>query len=631
MTKNFISIVGKVVDNKLVLLYITDTNYLYNANGISTDNAIKFLWLASYYATKGRYLVSFAFQIENEFIFRELSKYNKDRLFQVNYLKQRAYEIREEMDTYQYELSLRSTSAEDIKWLKFALGISKTLLADLMNVNYNHYNLRLINGKLTIIEKDEITSTIYDVYGFFRQTLYDTVHKWLGKKDKRLLVENQKLLSKKDLIAYARLESNYIAKVTQKMYDGLAELGIKLNQFYGISAVSSLLLSKAKATKEFHSYRFRRQLGTELYDAVQQSYYGGRTEQLKIGSFNDGVSVYDINSAYACAISMLPQLLSKPRLTRTWTPTPFSLWYCEFDLTKTNIPYGVLPYRTTRNLTNYTLQGKGFFWQPEIMYLLQYYPDNIVIHYGYKSDYKESNFGREVAKWYEMRQGLTKNQKQLDKILKLTLSSIYGKFCQREGKALYYNLLYAGFVTSFTRAQLLHGAHESQNEVISFLTDAIHFNGNVDIETSNELGGWRQERYDKAEYLDIGIYRLWRNEKIIKEKTRGFRVFNFSDALLELQHKRYYTADIEYFVGHNLSSYMPIKYDNYLSLYQESKQTNPFIGYGRRFLTKGVDLINDYANSVIINRHTERASGKYQRNYFRESDVAKDSLMAKKI
>jgi hypothetical protein len=628
--KKFTGISSIIYNDKLISL-ITSSGYVVtNTKGLAFDEVIDFFYDLRVKKESNEIFVCYAFQRDNEFIFSSLPDDVKDRLFQSFKVRQKVTELEDEIEEQEsrYFNSLRDTV--EFSQLEFDKYVNEVALKDLIEVRHNGYDIKLINGKLLTIAKKRKRFILYDVYGFFQQSLFNAIQTWL-QKNVQYLADVSILTKLAQIREYAKYECKYVSEITDVLYRSLLSYDISLTRFHGVTAVSTWLLSKTKARKEFHSYKKRNQLSGELYKAMMQSYYGGRTEQFKIGTFDAGVNVYDINSAYGHAITQLPKFLSKPILSNNYQGQQFSVWFVEYDFTTGNdLCYGLLPNRNVRQ-TSYLLRGCGYFWQPEISYILEHYPDCISIKHGFYIPYTAAEFTNGVIELYELRKELQRHGHPLEKVIKLALSAIYGKFCESQGKQYYYNMFYAGYITSETRTKLLRATKGYEKDIICFLTDAVHTATDLPVSQSDELGEWKRTTYTKAIYLDNGVYRLYSGHNIAKEKTKGFRSFNFDLALLELQEKRTYTALAEFFIGHNLHSFMPIRFNEYLKMQSESKKTNPFELTARVFDTLDIDLTKNYCDSRMIMLGGGKESSLYNAKIFRESDLSKDSLMAGRV
>jgi hypothetical protein len=627
--KNFIAVSSVIYQNKLVMLNTSCGRSIYNEHGIDFQSAIDFLFsLRSLNHNKGgNVFVCYAFSRDNEFLFSQLPSDIKDKLFQAFVIQKQVADIETEQESLDNDFYRVDNESQEYQEIDFSRYVNKLALKELITVKYAGYDITLANGKRLVIRKGGKQFTLYDVYGFFNKSLREAVNVWLNKDVP--LLDKDSDISIKD---QSNLEIYYIKALAIKLNNELLKSGINLSKFYGCGAVSSWVLTQTKAKTEYHNYRYKRQLPNELYKAVAQGYYSGRVEQLKIGSFNRNVNIYDINSAYAFAIAMLPQIKRKPTPHREWQPAPFSVWFCEYDFTSLNSYIGLLPNRDKRTgRIRYGLRGSGYFWQPEISYLLKHYPQCINIKQGFVFDCQRANFTNGIIELYELRKRLQLESNPLEKVIKLGLACIYGKFCQRQGKGHFVNLFYAGFITSVTRMQLLDAVRGQEHKTICFLTDAIHTTANLKVPISNELGEYKKTEARKAFYLDAGIYRYETYDGEVKEASRGFREFDFDLNLKEIASKRTYTALVEFFVGHNLYSFLPIEYRKYLEICSENKSTNPTDTLARFFEQKDIDLTQNFLDSRPISFYNGLESGLYQSNYYKETDLAKDSLMAGRI
>lgn len=626
-----------------MLLCTSDGRALSDINGLSFGSVMDWLF-GLRYTNSGdarNVFVCYAFSRDNEFIFSSLPNDVKDKLFQ-------AHRIRGQIDRIEYEQEklendLYHVAPDSYEHLELELfrGINKLALRELVEVKYKGFEIQLRNGKSLIIRKGKKQFTMYDVYGFFRKPLRDAYKEWLDDDIALLDRAERKLIDGLNVVEqlnqFAQIEARGVQALTTYLDTELQALGISLTRFHGAGALSSWMLSNAKAktknkeTNQYHNYRYERQLGKDCFRAMLQSYYGGRAEQFKIGSFNEGVNVYDINSAYAHAVTFLPYMLHKPRYADAWLSEPFSVWYCEYDFSSVNPYFGYLPNREKRsNQTTYKVRGRGFFWQAEVAYILEHFPQCIEVGRGYYVPYERAPFADKIAEFYEWRKLLQQAKHPLDKVFKIALSSIYGKFCEGNGKGYYYNMFYAGFITSATRRKLLESTRGNEHNIICFLTDAIHSTVPLSLPVSNELGEYKHEVYERATYLDNGVYRLTRDGKE-KTATRGFREFDFDGALNQFQEHFNYDGVSEFFIGHNLHSFAPIMYYDYLKLQGNTKRNEPLRTSARKFDGERIDISQTFIDSQLYRIASDLESGLYKRSWYKETDLARDTMDAKRI
>lgn len=644
MKKSFIGIDTVIADNKLVAITLSDGGGIFAESGISSLAAIEFLYNLIHKRKEDRYqkdgvvFVCYAFTRSNEFIFSGLPSSLRDKVFQSYQVKRQIDQIEvgnEDLDNILYTVDRDSQEYEQAD---FERHVNRAALNELTEVKYEGYHLTLHNGKSLTIRKGGKAVSIYDIYGFFKGDSFASVlGKWFDSHTAKLANvatyeryrEPLELYGLSTRLAHSIVRSSIIARLANKVNDELTENNIHLTRYHGAGGVAGYWLGKMKAKNHFYNYRYKRQKSAEWDKAINQSYYGGRAEQFKIGTLYD-VKIYDINSAYANAIRYLPSMLHKPKFIKEWTAEPFSVWFIEYDLSNTNSYFGLLPNRDVTNNTRYKVAGRGYFWQPEVLYLIQNHPECINIKYGFVYDYEETPFDSEITKLYELRNQLKSDNRPLEKIVKLSLSGMYGKFCQSQGKGHYYNLSYAGFITSFTRAQLLNATQQNATNTICFQTDAIHSNEYLPVCISDKIGEFKLKEYAKVTYLDQGVYQCYdHNGNIVKTKTRGFRNFDFNSAMRAIQTARTFNGLVDIFIGHNLHTENLFRGAAYLSQHELTKAVSPLENTARGarwFEDKEIDLTQGYIDSRTNGQDAGRESANYQRVIYKGADLAIDQF-----
>jgi len=614
--KSFVAVSTEIINDKLVLINTSTGNFLFDENGIKFDKAIEFLFSLRQEKTV---FVSYGFSKDSEFIFSTMPKELKDKLFQSHNIKTQINKIdfeQEKIDELFFNTAKNTQEFEQLDFEKYVNFISRQ---ELLEVKSGDYRITLASGKRLTIHKGKKSISIYDIFGFFKpKNLTTSCKEWLDLDIQILDKTVCNSLSDDNLLNFLRFantqETTAIKSLVEKLDSELSKQGINLARYHGATAVTSWILTKSKAKEYFHAYRYKRQMSNELDKAAYQSYYGGRGEQFKIGTL-ENVNIYDINSAYAFASSFLPIMLSKLYFTKDYQEQPFSLWFCEYDFTDIdNCYFGYLPNREIYGQTKYKLKGRGYFWLPEIQFVLQNFPECIKIEKGFALDYEVAPFTEYITESYNLRLELQKQSNPLEKVIKKALQSVYGKFCQHQGKGHFFNMFYAGFICSFVRRMLLDATRSFEKETICFLTDAIHTTATLPIPISNKLGEYKLESYDKVIYLDNGVYQCWKNGEIIKTKHKGSKEFDFTAALKTLQQKQYYQADNKIFVGHNIFSLHQFQNAEYLRNIQLHKAINPIENVSRIFENKQIDLSKDFIDSKPYNLYNGKESGLYRHN-----------------
>lgn len=636
--KHFISISTETLNNKLVLINTSCGESLFNENGIDFKIAIEFLFSLVKYRKDETTTVftCYNFSRDNEYIFSTMPRHLKDKLFLSEPIAKKISELELENEHFFDTLYTKDEKTKEFQKAEFGRAVNEMVLRDLVEVKFNGYEVKLANGKSLTIRAKGSVITFYDIANFFGnpvKPLRRIVLLWLLKDlillDRPELEKIQCLEKHEKLKLHSLLTATATAKLATKLNVELEKQGLYLIRFHGATALSSLWLGTRHldAKAQYHNYRYQRQCSPELWKAVRQANYGGRSEQFKLGTLKD-VYVYDINSAYAYACSFLPRMLRKPYFVKEWNASPFSVWFCDYDFNSVNHRIGLLPNREVgSNSTKWKLgRGRGYFWQPEIKFVLENYPECVQINGGFVLDYEQAEFAKGIETLYQLRLALQRQGNPLEKVFKLALAAIYGKFCQHNGRSHYYNLFYAGFVTSFTRMQLLEAVKGYENETISFQTDAIHtLTNSLSVDIGNAIGATKRIAYDNVTYLDNGVYRANNFNVQDINKTRGFSSFEFEKALTQIRDKQTYNAVVKFFITHNLFTKNMFTGAPYLSSYEVDKQMNPLSrerSAMRLFEVTGADLATDYFNSKPLRSFSGLESGVYRKNNFRQIEGA---------
>lgn len=632
--KNFIAVTYLIKNNKIILAATSNGFSVYDANGINLKSLLDFLFsLLQFKKNKDTVFCTYAAGLDNEFLFAALPVEIKDKLFQsVKFKKQLSILQNEQLELQKIFYS-HNTSAQEKEETDFNLYVNKLAIADLHEIIVDDYKIKLVNGKYLKLTKNSKSITIYDIYGFFRKPLTDVIRRW---HNTAIIKPANGLLSPEQIErTTAILLAKSIAKLGNDLASSLADNGINLAHYFGASCVSSWLLSKSEAKKEFYNYTNLRSLPCELSKAMLQAFQSPRAEQLKLGTVQD-VNVFDINSAYAFACLDLPILLRKPIFVKDYTPSDFAIWYVDFDFTDINPYFGLLPTRDKKtNQSGWFLRGKGYYWNCEINYLLKLYPNNITVKYGYVwPKPKRAEFTKAINALYNTRKELDAINHPLSKVIKLALSSIYGKFCQQNGRGYYNNYFYAGYILSKVRTMLLQATQGNEHQTVCFLTDAIHTTADLPVEISNTIGAYKVNKYTVGTYLDTGIYRLIAETGKIKTATKGYRVLDFESILTQITEHQFFEAQQKIFVTHNLHELSPVTFKDYLSVLAFTKKESALADKRfkmREFAERKINFRQDFIDSEVINGSSSAESGVYKISDYKESDILLDALFTNKI
>lgn len=598
MTK-FIAISTEVIDGRLAYIGTSAGRSLEpEGDEIGTNAALDFLFslhsLLKRKAYKGAVFVWYSALLDVELILRDLPPAAKDIAFPSIEVKRIKRVLREEVDRLRREAKataerIKASDGTETKRLEdTAARLAKDIAAqsrglhELEYIYTGKYRLKVRQGKaLTIYRindkgKAHRGLTIYDLYSFFNKSLPDTARQYLGYSPPaldRTLAEHLKLSEQKATLPlwqteataetvahkaasyrcsvkeYVAAETDIVVKLARRMDDYFTDTGIRLKRWYGASAVTNLLLNRWNVCSQFWRAS-EENTPRELWHAINNAYYGGRREVLKLGTVT-GVYVYDINSAYAYAASLLAQINKRWHYTRQYNPYDlFALWHVEYSLPDSAY-IGVLPHRTSLGTVIYRQRGRGWYHAPEVRELARRYPESFTVSEGYTLPYSRVSFGTAIEELYNHRQALRAAGEPGEKLFKLVLASIYGKFAQTTGLARYRSTAWAGWITSFVRATLLEAVAGQEQDVIYFADDALHMKEplNFPIRVGSGLGEWKAEVHERSTYLQGGVY----EHSGGKTATRGYDCLDFKQATLDLSRGLPAQAGREYIVGWRLS------------------------------------------------------------------------------
>lgn len=327
-----------------------------------------------------------------------------------------------------------------------------------------------------------------------------------------------------------------------------------LEKFFSIipTAKNSISLSQS-AMKDFTSdspnFKFttRREgkeiiVNTELEEKARLGYCGGRNECFKYSDF-DSAYYYDINSLYPYVMKNNLYPVSCERVNGK-EALKEELYYVNATL---EIPYCYIPPLPTKTDKLYFTYGKmsGWFYSPEFR-IIEGIATNIEIKEAYTFT-PSLLFNDFVSKYWSIRKQYQAEGNELQKVIKLYLNSLYGKFGQKreienriylydiaegcdeiaEGiytktesdysKATFINPFISGFITSYARAELWKYLNSS---AIYCDTDSI-----VTTEQLNnvgaELGNFKLEGKGRFKAFAPKTYFFKTDKGEIKNKSKG--------------------------------------------------------------------------------------------------------------
>lgn len=400
-------------------------------------------------------------------------------------------------------------------------------------------------------ERPIVSITLWDVIGFFQATFVGALedHFKTEESKKELHLEEIKAgkarrsdFSKDELdnfiIPYTTHELHALVALMEKLRADAMQVNVHLKRWDGAGAAASAVLGSYKV-KQYYD-----ELPQEVEHAAQVAYGGGRVEMFKYGHSSSPVHHYDIIGAYPSSMKFLPSLVDGTWehfkikkvnvLTKDFTIQPNTLYkiYWNFQSGLNNFKIFPFFYRkpwgTTRIL--YPNQGYTWVWSPELEIAQKwksYFQGELRVIEKYVFHPKDDNVRPFdfVSELYKKRLEMKKVGDGGQHVLKYAINSLYGKMAQTVGyRAEYqhppfYNLMYAGLITSYTRARMYDAAMQSPDSIIAIATDGIWSTTPLTLDIGIDLGQWEYELLSSFTSIQAGVY--------FAEKEDGTRVYHY--------------------------------------------------------------------------------------------------------
>lgn len=407
---------------------------------------------------------------------------------------------------------------------------------------------------------------LWDVLGYFQTSFVKACRKWLGEtfvgkleifdqiQDMKLQRSSFTTDKIEDIIKYNHVECKMLVLLMKALFAAMDEAGIELIRFDGAGSIAAALLRKNNVLMH------KGQMPRVVSDWAQYAYSGGRIEPPQVGNSED-VSIYryDINSAYPSAALALPSYAGcEWTFDPKWNGDDNAIIDVEWSY-REEAPFYPLWYRCPDGTILYPRSGRGRYYGPEIRLLMDYYEEgeDFTIHEACNPhlalpDVRPFSF---LANEYETRRRFKENGSMAHEALKLGMNSVYGKLAQQAGFRgvripTYHQLVWAGQITSITRAKLYRAAMQKPEAVIAFATDAVISRDAHDLPVGGALGEWTAETFQGITLVQAGVYWL-RGEEEWSDKYRGFDAGSLTrEEIVDCwRRNQSYTAQLTRFYG----------------------------------------------------------------------------------
>ena len=396
---------------------------------------------------------------------------------------------------------------------------------------------------------------VWDVWGFFQASFVEVMRKWLPGDPDYLMISRMKgdrsIFERAEIDQikiYNAAELRCLVKIMEAVRSAISDLGLTITRWDGAGAIAASMMRKHRVKDHM------KQPPREVFDAARIAYSGGHIETCKMGYHNGKVHHYDINSAYPAQFRRLPSLSSGRWVRGTGSPLEgFTIVHMQYRFLE-GLPFYPLFFRTGGGGIIYPSSGRGWYWMPEYTTAKMFHEKfggptfEVFEWWSYIPDHGAGD-GRPfqwVEDYYRARQDYIREARAQgvengpEKIIKLGCNSLYGKTAQQVGARIdkdgdlrlpsYFQLEWAGYVTSGCRSVLMGAAIGSSDSIIGFATDGIFSTAPLDLycPTDKDLGAWEYTVHDGLTMVMPGVYWLHDGGKV-KHYSRGFNKREMSD------------------------------------------------------------------------------------------------------
>ena len=512
---------GRIIEDArehaFTLLANSEGDEIYNAAGITTSDALKFLTDVGA-AHKKAIHVLFGGNYDCNCILRDLTR---EQLIMVLPEKNGG------RTTITYKCK---SGVYRIQWIpRKQLQISRIQLdarGKRVNQVKNGYRQPVIEARITL----------WDVFGFFQGSFVDALQKWLPNTPDLAIIKRGKLArgqfdtwSKDDLVAYNAAELRALVQLMNRVRAAITDLDLTVSRWDGAGSIAAAMLQKRKM-KDFIPAPMK-----DMEKAAAFAYFGGRIERGQFGVARD-VYAYDINSAYPDTIAQLPDLAAGRWRHQAW-PHGLPLRDALRKLPRFTVVrvawsypgtmrYYPFPFRIPDGRVYFPNSGQAWIWKPEaIAGAFFEHSQGIEKHSGahaleawtFTEDADTPPPWAWVRDYYEQRRQmvLAGQVGGAELMIKLGINSLYGKTAQTAGynpidgrKPPYHSIALAGYITSATRAALFEAVCLDPDAVIMLATDGVFASRPMNIQTTKDktLGAWGVTIYDEFISIASGVY-----------------------------------------------------------------------------------------------------------------------------
>jgi len=438
----------------------------------------------------------------------------------------------------------------DVEQMLFDVELDKMqILHKSKWLRWTRYRLNYIPGKYFFVESRDRKRKIgklyprrriYDIAGFFGHAAFAKVtRKWnVATPAEQEFLERHKDDREnfgpitEDTCTYNALEGKLGIRVFQKIRAEWTKLELRISSPHGAGALSGAMFVKNDVANYMQPQQFIPP------SPIKRAYLGGRFDFTRQGQFGSAYE-YDINSAYPHHMRSLPCLTHiRTESTRDYVEDQHSLWLVQWS--DTDKRWSPFPYRDDKRI-RYHSSGIGWYYGSEVSAALRFDPTISILDGIRFIPQCECEPFKWIESYYLRRQAVKESEPYLAEVLKTGMNGGYGKLAQTKGFTPSTQcLIWAGMITSATRAQLLDAMTHDPESVIAMSTDSILSLKPLPLDLhETRLGAWKCKTLPDIFLLGNGFGYSSDGQK---DTHRGFPKWDWEIAKAEWFEKGYITA-----------------------------------------------------------------------------------------
>lgn len=385
-------------------------------------------------------------------------------------------------------------------------------------IHWRGYTIRYWPRKIFQVARGKRAFTLYDLWGFFQSSFEAALTKW-NIPVPAIISEGKKARGSfyrwplDKIRAYNAAELECLAQLAEKLRASINPLDLKLQSWHGPAALAATWLKKNRVEG------FLEEPEPNLKIVAGRAYFGGRIDTRGYG-FVEPVYHYDIVSAYPAATRNLPDLSRvRWRVRKSLPETGVYVARIRWDVPESEL-WPPFPWRKADGTIRFPHKGEGWYWHPELEEARRRFGNCFEVVECYAAEGKISfPLKNLIEETFEYRAQLKAEGNPSHVPVKLILNSIYGKFAQTVGRATFHNLIWAGLITSYTRAELMRAITPG---TVLVMTDSLWSAEPLPLDVSARLGAWERGPETRLAVAEAGLYEGFTPDGTRQIYQRGF-------------------------------------------------------------------------------------------------------------